>query len=47
MLPLSISVGLWCGVPNPRDEADELIARARTALQAAQEAGTNHLRVAT
>lgn len=47
VLPLSISVGLWCGVPNPRDEADELIARARTALQAAQEAGTNHLRVAT
>jgi diguanylate cyclase (GGDEF)-like protein len=47
VLPLSISVGLWCGVPNPRDESDELIARAHTALETAQEAGTNHLRVAT
>ena len=47
VLPVSISVGLWCGVPNLRDEPDELIARARGALQAAQEAGTNHLRVAT
>ena len=47
VLPLSISMGLWCGVPNPRDTADALIAQAATALQAAQEAGANRMRVAT
>lgn len=46
VLPLSISLGLWCGVPNPRDDSDDLIARARTALQTAQEAGPNRMRVA-
>lgn len=46
VLPLSISMGLWCGVPNPRDEADDLIARAHAALQTAQEAGANRMRVA-
>jgi diguanylate cyclase (GGDEF)-like protein len=45
-LPLSISMGLWCGVPSPRDTAEDLIARAATALQAAQETGTNRMRVA-
>lgn len=46
VLPLSISMGLWCGVPNPRDDADDLIARAHAALQSAQEAGANRMRVA-
>ena len=46
VLPLSISMGLWCGVPNPRDSAETLIAQAATALQAAQEAGANRMRVA-
>ena len=39
-------MGLWCGVPNPRDSAEALISQAATALQAAQEAGANRMRVA-
>lgn len=47
ILPLSISMGLWCGVPNPRDTAEDLIALAASALQSAQQAGPNRMRVAT
>jgi len=45
-IELRFSVGLWCGVPGPRDSTSSLLAQADAALYQAKAAGRNTVHMA-